>query len=143
MSQSKRIVPALEVDNCKEAIEFYRNVFGGEIRDVMTGSVDEMFKGHESKIIHAELHVNDTCLMFFSDPFEEIKKGGHFGVLLELDSEEEINRLYNALLEGGSAFMVLQKTFWGALNAVVTDRLGVTWTLNYTRARGKLAVALL
>jgi len=128
----KRIVPAIMVENCKEAIEFYRNIFGGEIRNVMTGAVNEMFKGHELKIIHAELYVNDTCLMFFSDPFEEIKKGGHFSVLLELDSEEEINRLYTALMEGGSAFMELQKTFWGALNAVVIDRLGVSWTLNYT-----------
>lgn len=132
MSQLKRIVPAIEVDNCKDAIEFYRNVFGGEIRNVMTGAVDEMFQGHESKIIHAELYVNDMCLMFFSDPFEEIKKGGHFSVLLELDSEEEINRLYKALLEGGSAFMELEKTFWGGLCAVVTDHLGISWTLNYT-----------
>ena len=128
----KRIVPAIIVDNCKEAIEFYRNVFGGEIRNVMSGAVDEMFKGHESKIIHAELHVNDTCLLFFSDPFEEIKRGGHFSVMLELDSEEELNRLYEALLEGGSAFMELQKTFWGSLHAEVTDHLGVSWSLNYT-----------
>ena len=128
----KRIIPTVMVDNCKEVIETYRNIFGGEIKNVMTGDVNEMFKGRESKIIHAELHVNDTCLMFFSDPFEEIKEGGHFRVLLELESEEEINRLYKALLEGGSAFMELQKVFWGALNAVVIDRFGVSWTLNYT-----------
>jgi len=64
-------------------------------------------------------------------------KDGHFGVLLELDSEEEINQLYKALLEGGSAFMELQKTFWWVLNAVVIDHLGVSWTLNYTLGKGE------
>jgi PhnB protein len=122
------------VDNCREAIEYYRKVFGGELKNVMTGAVDEMFKGHEAKIIHAELYVNDTCLLFFGDPFEEIREGSRFGVLLDLDSEEEINRLYKELLEDRPPLMELQKTFWGALFAVVKDRYGVTWSLNYTLA---------
>lgn len=130
----KSIVPAIMVDNCREAIEYYRNVFGGELKNVMTGAVNEMFKGRESKIIHAELHVNDKCLLFFSDPFEEIQEGNRFGVLLDLDSEEEINRLYKELLEGRPPLMKLEKTFWGALFAVVKDRYGVTWSLNYTLA---------
>lgn len=39
MEQVKSIVPAIMVDNCRGAIEYYRNVFGGELKNVMTGVV--------------------------------------------------------------------------------------------------------
>ncbi len=76
--------------------------------------------------------MNETCVLFFGDPFEEIKEGNRFGVLLNLDSEEEIDRLYKDLLEDRKPLMELKKTFWGALFAVVKDHYGVTLSLNYT-----------
>jgi PhnB protein len=91
-----------------------------------------MFKGHEGKIIHSELHINENCILYFVDIFDDKKETSNIQLIIELDSEEEINRVYSALKEKGSVSFELQKTFWGAYHAVVTDQFGTTWGLNYT-----------
>lgn len=128
----KSIIPSIYVENCKEALEFYKGVFGGELKNIQLADNIQMFKGHEGKIIHAELHVSDTCVLYFVDLFDEKKDNSGIQLVLELDSEEEINKVYSELSESGSVGFELQKTFWGAFHAVVTDSYGITWGLNYT-----------
>jgi PhnB protein len=128
----KKIIPEIYVENCREALEYYKGVFGGEIKNVQMADGKEMFKGFEGKVIHSELHVNADCIMYFVDIFEGRKEEDNNHLMLELDSQEEINRVYEALSEKGSVRYQLQKTFWGAYHAVVTDRYGNTWGLNYS-----------
>lgn len=128
----KTIIPEIYVKNCKEALEYYKEVFGGEIKNVQMADGKEMFKGFEGKVIHSELHINDDCVMYLVDIFEEKKEADNIHMVLELESEEEINRVYEKLSKDGSVKFELQKTFWGAYHAVVTDCYGNTWGLNYT-----------
>lgn len=128
----KSIIPEIYVENCKEALEFYKGVFGGEIKNLQLADGKEMFKGFEGKVIHSELHINNNCVLYFVDLFDDKSKVSATHFVLELDSEEEINRVYNTLKEAGKVGFELQKTFWGAFHAVVTDSHGVTWGLNYT-----------
>ena len=128
----KRIIPEIYVKDCKVALEFYKEVFGGEIKNIQLADGKEMFKGLEGKIIHSELHVNDDCIMYFVDVLAEKKESGDMHLLLELDSEDEINKIFEALSKEGNVKFPLQKTFWGAFHAVVTDLYGNTWGLNYT-----------
>ena len=128
----KSIIPSIYVENCKEALEFYKGVFGGELKNVQLADNIEMFKGHEGKIIHAELHINEGCVLYFVDLFDEKKDNSGIQLVLELDNEDEINKVYSALSKNGSVGFELQKTFWGAFHAVVTDSYGITWGLNYT-----------
>lgn len=128
----KTIIPEIYVKNCKEALEYYKEVFGGEIKNVQMADGKEMFKGFEGKVIHSELHINDDCVMYLVDIFEEKKEADSIHLVLELESEEEINRVYEKLSKDGSVKFELQKTFWGAYHAVVTDCYGNTWGLNYT-----------
>ncbi|WP_097028422.1 VOC family protein [Clostridium peptidivorans] len=128
----KRIIPEIFVENCKEALEYYKEVFGGEIKNVQLADGKPMFKGFEGKIIHSELHVNADCIMYLLDILTDSHKRPNGSLLLELESEEEINRLYSALSKNGSVKFELQKTFWGAYHAVVTDYYGNTWGLNYS-----------
>lgn len=128
----KRIVPEIYVENCKEALEYYKEILGGEIKNVQMADGKEMFKGFEGKIIHSELHINNDCIMYFVDIFEGKKEVEHNHLLLELESEEEINKIFEALSKNGYVKFALQKTFWGAFHAVVTDCYGNTWGLNYS-----------
>lgn len=128
----KRIIPEIYVRDCKNALEFYKGVFGGEIKNIQMADGIEMFKGHEGKIIHSELHINPDCVMYFIDILGDGKTAGNANQLLELDSEEEINRIYKELSKNGSVKYELQKAFWGAYHAVVTDIYGNTWGLNLT-----------
>lgn len=128
----KKIIPEIYVKNCKDALEYYKEVFNGEIKNVQLADGKEMFKGLEGKIIHAELHINDTCILYFVDVFEERETSSDINLVLELGSKEEINQLYLELSKEGSVKYKLQKTFWGAYHAVVTDCFGNTWGLNYS-----------
>jgi PhnB protein len=128
----KRIIPEIFVNDCKLVLEYYKEVFGGEIKNVQMADGKEMFKGFEGKVIHSELHINPDCVMYLLDDLSGNRTLGGSNLLLELDSEEEINRIYAALSKNGTVKYELQKTFWGAYHAVVTDCYGNTWGLNYT-----------
>lgn len=128
----KKIIPEIVAENCSEVLEYYKKVFGGKIENVQKADGIEMFKGHEGKIIHAELHINGECIMYLNDNFGKKVNGGNIHLVLEMDSEEELNRIFAAISERGSVGFAPQKTFWGAYHAVVTDYTGITWGLNYT-----------
>lgn len=128
----KRIIPEIYANNCKEALEYYKMIFGGEIKNVQLADGKEMFKGFEGKVIHSELHISPECILYLMDILGGDKTAGNSHLLLELDSEEEINRIYEQLSKSGTVRYALQKTFWGAYHAVVTDIYGNTWGLNLT-----------
>lgn len=50
---------------------------------------------------------------------------------------EEAKRFFVALSSGGSVNMPLEKTFWGALFGMLTDRFGVQWMVNFDYNQGQ------
>jgi PhnB protein len=128
----KSIIPSISVENCKEAIEYYKNIFGGEIKMVKVADDSEMFKGHEGKIMHSELHISENCVMYFTDIFRDIAQNSNVQLVLEMDSQSQIEQVYSELSKVGKVSFELQKTFWGAFHAVLLDKYGVSWGLNYT-----------
>lgn len=128
----KKIIPSITLENCKAAIEYYKEVFGGEVKNVQMADGKEMFKGHEGKIIHSELHINEDCIMYLTDIFNPKEKGSSISLMLQLESEEEINKLYSALKKNSNVTFELQKTFWGSYHAVITDCYGITWSMDYS-----------
>lgn len=124
--------PYLVMENCKEAMAFYAEVLNGEIKNVQLADNIEMFKGHEGKVLHGELHVGNS-IIHFNDVFGNVTKGDNVRITLELESEDEIKQVYDRLLAGGTAQLELQETFWGALHANLTDKYGICWLLNYQK----------
>lgn len=126
----KSIIPHLTIENCQEAITFYQQIFGGEIKNVQLADGIDMFKGHEGKYIHSELHINENCIIYLNDVFNSnVTQGNHIQLSLDLE-KEEIKTLYDALATEGKVRMELQDTFWNARYAIVTDKFGVTWELS-------------
>ncbi|MFD2922494.1 VOC family protein [Halobacillus naozhouensis] len=123
--------------NAKEALDFYKSVFEGEITDVQTfGEADfDTPPEADDRIMHARF-TKDGLFFMVSDTFpgSTSEAGNLISLALELDHEDEINTVYNRLSEGGTVHMELQDTFWGATFAKVKDRFGVTWDLNYQKS---------
>ncbi|MDM5155681.1 VOC family protein [Bacillus sp. DX1.1] len=123
--------------NAKEALEYYKEVFEGEIEGIQTfGEADYPTPPEiDDRIMHARFK-KDGLFFMVSDAFlgQSIEVGNHISLALELDSEEEIQKIYDVLSEKGTVFMELQDTFWGAKFAKVQDSFGVIWDLNYTKA---------
>jgi PhnB protein len=133
----KQATPYLTFNgNAKEALEYYKEVFGGEISEIQTfGEADYPTPPEiEDKLIHARFLKGDLLLMA-SDTFpgSEAQTGSNISLVLEFESEEEVIRVYNHLILKSTVHMELQDTFWGAKYAKVKDPFGITWDLNYTK----------
>ena len=130
----KQIIPEIYIKDCKKALEFYRSVFGGKIKNLQMSDELEMFHDIKDKVVHAELHINSRCVLYFVDIFDKKRSyTGNVTLMLHFDSLEELTRAYEALRQGGKVGMELQQTFWGDYHAIVTDRYGAPWALNFAQ----------
>jgi len=128
----KQVIPEIYVRDCKNALSFYQDTFGGEIKNLQMSEDLPFFQDQPGKVVHSELHVNGRCVFYFVDIFDERRKHvGNMTLMLHMDSMEELNRVYEKLQERGTVEMPLQKTFWGAWHAIITDQYGAPWALNY------------
>ncbi|MEI5907883.1 VOC family protein [Bacillus spongiae] len=119
----------------KEALQYYKDVFEGEISSIQTfGEADFPTPAEaDDLVMHARFMKGEFILMF-SDAFlnQPVTTGNNISLALELDSEEEIQKIYSRLSEKGTVLMELQDTFWGAKFAKIKDCFDVIWDLNYT-----------
>jgi len=133
-----QLTPYLSFDgNAKQALEFYKEVLGGEIIGIQTfGEADYPTPPEaDNRVMHAKLSKGDISLMF-SDTFpgQSVVVGTNITLTLEPESDEEIQSLYDALRKGGKALTELEDTFWGAKYARVQDQFGIIWELNYQKS---------
>jgi PhnB protein len=121
-------------DNCKEAMLFYQELFGGDLEFMPIG--ESPAKAHfpenlHDQILHATL-TNGNFNLMASDMCGqgELKHGNSVELSLDCSSKKEIEFLYQKLSEGGQVIQKLEPQFWGALFAMVEDKFGVRWMLS-------------
>lgn len=124
--------------NCREAVDFYADVFETEEPQVMTfGEVppnEDFPLPVEAKdlVMHARVNISGSYVMF-SDvmPGTAHLEGNNISLAVLTKDIEEVKRWFEKLKESGSVAMELQETFWSKLYGSVTDKFGITWQLNY------------
>lgn len=124
--------------NCREAVEFYAQVFGTEKPQIMTfGETppDPNFNlPEEAKnlVMHTRLNISGSNVMF-SDVFPGMPyvEGNNISLTIVSKNLDEIKSSFDNLKEGGTVGMDLQETFWSKCYGQVTDRFGINWQLNY------------
>lgn len=124
--------------NCREAVEFYAQVFGTERAQFMTFGDAPPQPGHvlpenaKHLIMHAQLIIMGSRVMF-SDIFPGMPfvVGTNINLSISSTSMDEIKSLFDMLKEGGSIGVDLQETFWSKCFGSVTDKFGLQWLFNY------------
>jgi len=126
-------------DSTREAMEFYRSVFGGKL-DLNT------FKDYhasqdpdeDDKIMHSVLEADNGITFMASDTPDrmEYKPGTNFSMSLSGDDEAELKAYFEKLAVGGTVTMPLNKAAWGDTFGMLTDRFGITWLVNISGAAG-------
>ena len=127
--------------NCEEAFTFYKSVFGGEFPMVSRyKDMPPSEEGHAAgvdgeKIMHMSLPISKETVLMGSDVGGDWAKhtvdGNNIQLSVNVDSEEEARKVFGGLAEGGRVNMPLEKTFWGALFGMLTDKFGINWMVNY------------
>jgi PhnB protein len=120
--------------NCEEALNFYARVFDGRIEGLQyfEGAPMEYSPEDAKKVMHATFHAGEIFLMA-SDGQQNEGVGGMVTLSINCASEEEINRVFEAMSEGARVTMPLNDTFWGARFGMLTDQFGVNWMFNFDR----------
>ncbi len=121
--------------NCVEAMEFYKNIFGGKLTLMKFGDMptegmenpDEM----KDKIMHGFLDAGDVRLMS-SDSREASPKATKIELSLSGEDEERLTSYYDALCDGGTVRQPLVKASWGDTFGMLTDKFGIDWMVNIT-----------
>ncbi len=122
-------------DKCVEALEFYKDCFGGA--EIMTMKLGDSPMAKEMpnaghKIMHATFKSRGVQFVASDMMMDKAIIGDQVSLMLDCESEKEIREIFDKLARGGNIFMPVEKQFWGAYFGVVTDKYGIEWNLNYT-----------
>ncbi|WP_353807525.1 VOC family protein [Agromyces sp. SYSU T00194] len=128
--------PYLSFDGvAREAMEFYRSVFGGELttstfRDF---HMEDLPEDELDGIMHAQLTTPSGFTLMGADAPSTMgpaSPNGQISLSGEADEEADLRGWFAGLAEGGSVDMPLDVAPWGDAFGQVTDRYGVTWYVN-------------
>lgn len=120
-------------DNAREAMEFYKTVFGGKL--LMSTFKDygaSQDVSEDNKIMHSMLEADNGITFMAADTPNrmEYKAGTNYSMSLSGDNEAELRGYFEKLSEGGNVTMPLEKAPWGDTFGMLTDKFGVPWLVN-------------
>lgn len=127
--------------NTEEAFAFYKSVFGGEFEAVIRfrdfgDNAMGIPEDDLDKIAHIALSLGPANMLMATDHLrsfpESFKPGNSFSIVLDPESTEEAERLFEALSTGGKVKEPLRKTEWAEKHGQCEDRFGIRWMVNYT-----------
>jgi PhnB protein len=115
---------------CEEAFRFYEQHLGGKIndlvrhKDIPNPNIPSEWK---EKVLHAQIAIAGTILMGADIPNADPMRSAYLS--LTLDREEDAERVYKLLTDGGEIFMKMEKTHFANRFAMLRDKFGTSWML--------------
>ena len=120
--------------NARDALEFYREVFGGTL-DLNT--FGELGGGgpNPDQIMHGMLETDRGFTLMGSDlpPGMEHQPGNNMTVSLSGDDADDLRGYWERLSDGGTVTAPLEKQVWGDEFGICVDRFGVPWMVNISQ----------
>jgi PhnB protein len=125
--------------NCQEAFRFYEQHLGGKITVMLThsqqpdpGNVAPELK---NTILHARITIGGVELMGADVPPARFQPMRSAYLSLSVDSNDEAERIYKLLSDGGEIFMKMEETFFAFRFAMLRDKFGTSWMILHERPR--------
>lgn len=121
--------------NAREAMEFYKTVFGGELTlsTYKDGGMPHD-PAEDNKIMHGMLVAENGLTLMAADAPKHMdyKPGNNISLSLsgDNDKEEELTSYYEKLVAGGEQQEPLAKAPWGDTFGMLLDKFGIQWMVN-------------
>ncbi len=117
---------------CEEALNFYKEILGGELGETMLYDDSPMASDEaKGKILHTSLTYGDGNMLMASDDVDQpLAEGNNISLAIGLCDEAEAERVFNALSDGGTITMPYQKTFWAKGFGMFKDKYGINWMVD-------------
>jgi PhnB protein len=132
---TSRLNPYLTFDgNAREAMEFYRSVFGGELTVNTFGEFGAPDPAVADRVMHAQLLTSHGYALMASDTAPGMPMaftpGTNITCSLSGDADDGLAEIWAKLVVGGSVTMPLEKQVWGDEFGQCVDRYGIPWMVN-------------
>lgn len=126
----------------EEAFLFYKSVFGGDFEDKIYRFSDTppqkdkppVPDADKNLVMHVSLPILGGHVLMGTDAPEsmgfKLNPGNNVYIMLEPDSREEADRLFEGLSPGGQIEMPMRIMFWGDYYGSFKDKYGVQWMIN-------------
>lgn len=135
-----RLTPYLAFrDDARQAMEFYRDVLGGELTLSTFGEIGGAEDPAErDKVMHAMLETEDGLVLMASDTPSGMDDtpGAGFSLALSGEDDARLRGYWEALSAGGTVTMPLERAPWGDTFGMCVDRFGVRWMVSIAPGRG-------
>jgi PhnB protein len=134
---ASRLNPYLSFkSNTREAMDFYKTVFGGAVNVMPFGDMARD-AGERDMVMHAQLDApNGFTLMASDTPASMGAPRGNGMISLSGDQDAELRGYWQKLSAGAQVMMPLEKAPWGDTFGMLTDKYGVGWMVNIAGPRG-------
>ena len=124
--------------DARQAMEFYRSVFGGDLQLDTFSSYEGMVQDPSDNdlIMHGQLTTPDGFVLMPADTPSgmEYRRPTGISVSVSGDDEAKLERFWNALADGGSVVMPFDVPPWGGRFGMLRDRFGIDWMVAYSPA---------
>ena len=118
--------------NARQAMEFYRGVFGGTVTLNTFGEYGAQETPEADKIMHGLLETDSGFTLMAADtpPGMEHNPGTNIAVSLSGDDTDELRGYWEKLSGGGNVLVALEKQMWGDEFGQCVDQFGIGWMVN-------------
>jgi PhnB protein len=130
---TSRLNPYLSfAGNARQAMEFYRDVFGGTLALHTFGEIGGQHDVDADKIMHGMLETEGGLTLMGADtpPGMEHTPGNNITVSLSGDDADELRGYWEKLSDSGTVSVPLEKQMWGDEFGMCEDQFGVPWMVN-------------
>ncbi len=130
---ASRLNPYLTFDgNARAAMEAYQRIFGGDLTFSTFGEFGAPDPAIADQVMHGQLETDAGYTLMGADnpPGVEFSPGDTITISLSGDDAAQLHRYWNALTEGGTVTVPLEKQMWGDEFGQCIDRFGVGWLIN-------------
>jgi PhnB protein len=122
--------------NAREAMEFYKDVFGGNSTVNTFGEYGDQGSADADKIMHGQLETDSGFTLMGADTPAgmQYNPGDNIAVSLSGDDADELRGYWQKLSDGGTVTMPLKKQMWSDEFGMCLDRFGVSWMVQHRSA---------
>ena len=132
---SSQLNPYLNFNgNARQALEFYADVFGGDL-SLNTFASFGRTGADADRIMHGALETPAGYTIMASDATTDMEPDtmGGFSVSLSGDDAEALRGYWEKLSASGTVTMPLDKQVWGDEFGMCADQFGVSWLVNISQ----------